>query len=333
MASIEKTAAGEYRARIKRRGVRESRTFALRRDAQAWAKQREDEIDRQGAGSLGELRTLGDALRRYADEVSPTHKGERWEQIRLRAMERQLPVTLPLARITHEHLQRWRDARSAAVSADSVRREMALLGSVLTHARRDWRWTTATPMADVRRPRGAPHRTRTIHPRELRAVLRALGHSSRRRPHSLRAVVALALLLALRTGMRASELTGMRWAQVSTHAVDLPQTKNGSARQVPLGRKAARLIERARGLDEVQVLPVGAQTLDALFRRARDAAGLHDLRWHDSRHTAATRIGATVGQPGRLSFPEFVVMFGWRDPRNAMIYVNPSAQALAGKLD
>lgn len=48
---------------------------AARADAAAWAKHREDEIDRQAD------RTLGDALKRYAAEVSPTHKGERWEQI------------------------------------------------------------------------------------------------------------------------------------------------------------------------------------------------------------------------------------------------------------
>lgn len=332
MASIEKTASGEYRARVKRRGERDSKTFALRRDAVAWAKHREDEIDRRADRTLGEVRTLGDALRRYAAEVAPTHKGERWEQIRLAAMERQLPITLPLARITHEHLTRWRDARSAVVSPDSVRREMALLGSVLTHARRDWRWIADSPMADVRRPRSSPHRNRVMTRGELRAILRALKHR-RGRPATMKGIVALALLLALRTGMRAGELTGMQWALVADRSVTLPATKNGSAREVPLSRKAVRLLDRARGLDDVLVLPVGTQTLDALFRAARDAAGIDGLRWHDSRHTAATRIGATVGQPGRLSFPEFCKMFGWRDPRMALTYTNPSADALADKLD
>lgn len=167
---------------------------------------------------------------------------------------------------------------------------------------------------------------------EARAILRRLGHR-RGRPQSMKQMVALAMLLALRTGMRAGELVGLEWPRVRPRSVLLPETKNGSAREVPLSRKAVRLVERARGLDEMKVLPVAGQTLDALFRAARDAAGVDDLRWHDTRHTAATRIGATVGQPGRLSFPEFVAMFGWKDPRNAMIYVNPSAESLASKLD
>ena len=73
-------------------------------------------------------------------------------------------------------------------------------------------------------------------------------------------------------------------------------------------------------------------TLDALFRRAKAKAGLPDIHFHDSRHTAAPRIGRAVGQPGRLSFPEFCKVFGWRDPKHALIYVNPTAEELADKL-
>jgi integrase len=331
MASIKQTAGG-YRAQVKLLGVRESKTFPLRRDAAQWAARREDEIRRLGAGTLGQVRTLGDALRRYALEVAPMHKGERWEQIRLKTFEQQLPITLPLSKLTHDHLIRWRDQRAAVVGPDSVRREMSLLGSVLTHARRDWRWIQASPLADVRRPRASAHRDRVITWGEARAILRALGHT-RRRPRSLMQVVALTMLLALRTGMRAGELVGLQWARVRPRSVLLAETKNGTAREVPLSAKAARLIERARGLDADLVLPLTAQTLDALFRRARDAAGVEGVRWHDTRHTAATRIGSTIGQPGRLSFPEFVKMFGWSDPKNAMIYVNPSAESLAAKLD
>ncbi len=90
------------------------------------------------------------------------------------------------------------------------------------------------------------------------------------------------MALALHTGMRAGELTGMRWDVVKAHSVRLPTTKNGSAREVSLSRKTARLVERTRGLDDTLVLPVGTQTLDALFRAARDAAGIDSLRWRAS---------------------------------------------------
>lgn len=149
-------------------------------------------------------------------------------------------------------------------------------------------------------------------------------------PAELAVIVEQAVERAL---ARQAESSGAEWGRVSGRVVRLRETKNGDAREVPLSRKAAQLIERARGLDRTLVFPVRAQTMDATFRRARDEAGISDLHFHDTRHTAATRIGSTVGQAGRLSFPEFVAMFGWRDPKNAMVYVNPSAEALARKLD
>lgn len=71
---------------------------------------------------------------------------------------------------------------------------------------------------------------------------------------------------------------------------------------------------------------------DQTFRRGREKADLSGFTFHDARHTAATRIGATVGQVGKLSFPEFCYVFGWKDPKHALIYVNPDPESLADKL-
>ena len=101
---------------------------------------------------------------------------------------------------------------------------------------------------------------------------------------------------------------------------------------MPFSRKTQRLLNALRPLDRERVVKVNSASVDALFRRARQQAGLDGFRFHDSRHTAATRIGRTVGQPGKLSFPEFCKVFGWRDPKHALIYVNPTAAELAGKL-
>ena len=163
-------------------------------------------------------------------------------------------------------------------------------------------------------------------------ILRKLDHRPGRRPDSMKAITASVFLVALHTGMRAGEIVGLRWDRVHETWLRLPETKNGTARDVPIPMKARRIFRLARGLDTERPFPIQPRTLDTLFRRARDLSGLHGFTFHDSRHTAATRIGATVGQPGRLSFPEFCVMFGWKDPKHALIYVNPSAAALAEKL-
>lgn len=74
--------------------------------------------------------------------------------------------------------------------------------------------------------------------------------------------------------------------------------------------------------------PRVAQSLQSQRLQTKPASAGKDA----ARHTEATRIGRTVGQPGRLSFPEFCKVFGWRDPKHALIYVNPTAAELAQKL-
>jgi len=332
MAKPKKRGDGVWGIQISVGGVRESATFPTAREANDWQDRRKAELKAEHGGMGGEIHTLGAALRKFAEEVSPTHKGTQWEQARLERMQRELPVTLPLAKVTPEHIIAWRNQRLTQVKSSSARRDMSLLGSVFTHARKEWRWIRHSPISDVSRPRGGKHREKIITAPEIRQTLRALGYTTRRRPTTMKQVVAATFLLALKTGMRSGEIVGLTWDRVQPVFVRLPETKNDDARDVPLSRSARRLIERMRGLDDEWVFPVSDQTRDTLFREARDRADLAGFTFHDARHTAATRIGSTVGQPGKLSFPEFVKVFGWRDPKHALIYVNPRAEDLAKKM-
>lgn len=189
MSKPVKTASGKWWVQFKAGGVRESGTFDTRREADEWQAARRLELKKAKAGRLGELKTLGDALEKFRDEISPGHKGERWEALRLDAMLRHpaMPARLPLAQVTPDHLLRWRDARLADVSAGSVLRDMNLLGSVLSHAVREWRWITTNPLAEVRRPKSPKHRERIITGAEVRAMLRQLDYRPGQPPASMTA--------------------------------------------------------------------------------------------------------------------------------------------------
>lgn len=324
MASIQRTPAG-YRAQVYVRGVRDSRLFVTKRDAATWAAQREAEIRAIAGGRGGEVKTLADTLRRFADEVSPTHRGARWEQIRLSALERDLPGGKRMADITPDDFARWRDKRLTQVKPGTVLRELGLLSAVFEVARREWRWIATNPIADISKPPAPASRERLLTLAEIRAVVRALGYRPGKRT-SMSDGVALAFLVALRTGMRAGELCGLTWGRIHPGKAVLPMTKNGMRREVPLSAKAQRLIERGRGFDDDLVFGAGVQTLDALFRRARQRAGLDGFTFHDSRHWAATTMARKVDL---LALCE---IFGWRDPRYARVYYNPRAEDLAKRL-
>lgn len=330
MATPHKTAQGTWRIQVEVRGQRDSGTFPTKREATEWGQRRVLELRHQATTPAGERKTLLDALRRYADEVTPAKRGNAKESIRLAAFERQpLPLHKPMASITTADLAAWRDARLRVNARGSVLRDISLLSSVLETARREWGWLHVNPMADVRKPAQPDHRERVIYTWEVRRLLRAMGHQAQP-PHRVRSVahaVAVCFLAALATGMRAGELCGLRWADVHETHCHLPMTKNGSYRDVPLSPVAIRLIERMRGWDALSVFGLTSQTLDALFRKYRQRAGLDGFTFHDCRRTAATRISK------RVNVLMLCRIFGWADPKMAMVYYAPSAEQMADLLD
>lgn len=322
MAYIEPTPNGKYRAHCQVQNRRASKTFLRKRDADAWAAAKDAELRALAGGEGGSVKTLADALRRYGEDVSPSKRGARWELIRLKAFEtpdhRPLPVHNKLSDITTAQLAAWRDARLKVVGKGTVLRDVSLLSAVFDVARRDWQWIKTNPLADMRKPSAPKHRERVISWQEIRGMLRALGYTGGP-VRTVSQAVAVCFLVALNTGMRAGELCGFTWARVYPDYCRLLITKNGEPRDVPLTDRARRVIERMRGWDDVSVFGLKPQTLDALFRRARDKAGLSGFTFHDARHTAATLLAP------RMEVLDFAKAFGWRNLNQAMVYYNPTA--------
>lgn len=330
MASVSKGAAG-WRAQVYVKGVRESRVFRTRREADAWAAARETALRVEAALPDAEKRTLRDALRRYAAEVSPKKRGAAKEAIRLHAFEgpnHVLPLDIPLASVTSADMARWRDARLARVKPGSVLREIGALSDVFEVCRREWRWLAVNPLREMRKPAAPAHRERIISRAEIRIMLRTMGYRPRAPIRTVSQATAAAFLLSLRTGMRAGEITGLTWDRVHDRHIVLTVTKT-TPREVPLSRKARRVVEKMRGFDAARVFGLTPQTLDALFRRYRQRAGLDGFTFHDARHTAATWIGRS----GVIGLPELCRMFGWKNPAQAMVYFNARAADIAEKLD
>lgn len=326
MASIKPHPAGGFRAFVCVNGIRESKVLKGKREAQQWAAARELELHETGGKSPAVKYTLADALERYRDEVSPTKRGGRWEAVRINAFLHMcaLRVKSPIGSITTNDLGAWRDDRLRSVSAGTVLREIALLSAVFECCRAEWKWIKANPISDMRRPKEPDHRDVVITMLQVKAMLRVMGHRYGPCKRSSQAV-ARAFLLALRTGMRAGEITKMRWEQVKEDFVTLPVTKT-KPRDVPLEPKARRIIESMQGWDDVLVFGLTPQTLDALFRRYRVKAGLDGFTFHDSRHTAATWMAQ------RLDVLTLCKMFGWKNPAQAMVYYNPTASDIAKRL-
>ena len=320
MASISPYKSG-FRAQIFLLGIRESQTFRTKREALAWASARETEIRRLESTPVDVRNTIGDLLDRYLEKVVPRHKGQVREAsavkaIKARLGEKKLQTPVANAKVV---LEEYRDNRLELVAGSTVLREIKILGVAFEAARREWDWLKENPVRSMWKPSSAAHRDRTISWSEIRGMLKAMKFPHRRNN------VSLLFLVALRTGMRAGELCQLTWDRVSEKSVYLAETKT-VAREVPLSKKARRLIEMARGRHADLVFGMKETTLSGLFIRYKKRAGYDGFRFHDSRHTAATWMAEKV------EVLTLCKIFGWSDPKMAMVYYNPKAADIADRL-
>ncbi|HGM6719916.1 TPA: tyrosine-type recombinase/integrase [Stenotrophomonas maltophilia] len=319
MASIQRRGTS-WRAEIYKDGRRESNTLPTKAQAVQWALMREAEL----TGARLPENTVKDALRRYANEVSPKHKGARWELARLGLLERDPLALVRLPALRPIHLAEWRERRLSQVAPASVRREMNLLQSVFKSCRKDWGWLNSDPIKDVDRPQAPASRKRRVAQEEIDRLTLALGYDGGA-PETAQHRVALCFQFALETAMRAGEILGMKWSDVSAKSVTLPKTKNGDVRRVPMSARAREIIALLpQDADSVFNLDPG--TRDTLFRRARDAAQIENLHFHDSRAEAIWRLSK------KLDVMELARVIGHRDLKSLLIYYQTDADELADRL-
>lgn len=333
---------GAWRAQVRLRGQSTSATFDTHEDARAWATAEEAKILAGAKVKRGRAAfvTVADLFRRYRDDVSPKKRGERWETIRLDMLARFPAFTVPLRDFGPEQMAGWRDARLKDVSAATVTREMNLISAVFRVAQREWgHQGLVNPVRQIDRPSKAPARRRRISDDEATAIRLALGWDGTSRPATASHWTAWCFAVALETAMRRGEIIGLTPDRVlldEAKAVLLDgdekdrigQTKTGRGREVPLSSRARALFALTQPWTQGRpIAEVEPGTVDALFRRARDKAGISDLHFHDSRREAITRLARKVGDALELAR-----ISGHSDTRQLLDYFRPDATELARKL-
>ncbi|HJQ24353.1 MAG TPA: site-specific integrase [Blastocatellia bacterium] len=108
------------------------------------------------------------------------------------------------------------------------------------------------------------------------------------------------VILALNTGMRLGEITSLAWKQVDFQRglIYLTNTKTGKDRAVPMNEDCRAVFDAVRGAGGAgerifNNLPDVSSAFWKLCRQAK----IEDLRFHDLRHTFATRL-ADAGVDG-----------------------------------
>jgi integrase len=322
MASITKRGPYQFQAQIRRKGYpTQQRTFETKREAEVWATAIESEmhrgvfIDRSEA----ERTTFGEALDRYASEVTAGKRGWETEMHRIRALKKHPLAARPMASLRGVDFAKYRDDRLKVCSPATVKREMVIISHVFSTARQDWSLPVDNPIASIRKPSAGKHRERRVSDDEMSRLLAAADDSKA-------ATLSFCIILAVETGMRAGELVSLRWEDIdlTNSVVRLELTKNGDKRVVPLTEAAvAAIASLPRPIHGGRITAFyDSRGLSAAFRRACERADITGLRFHDLRHEAASRFAP------RMPVATLAKVMGWKTIQMAMRYYNPTAAEL-----
>lgn len=324
---------GKFQVKIRRDGKQESKTFSKKTDAEAWARKVESEIERGEWYDLGEAdkTTLSAALDRYQKEKTEKKKSKKRETVRVNSLKANLNFAKkPLSKIGSDDIAKFvKNERDRGLSDSSIRLDLALLSSLFKTAAQEWKMPgLRNPVSMISKPKASPGRIRRLVDDEEIRLLNAI-EKAMPRTHNARALC----VLAIETGMRESELLGLKRADIVGRLARLRDTKNGTPRDVPLSKKAAETIENLLTASAQPKTPddkLFELTQDRLvrgFKKACDKAEIEDLVFHDLRHEAASRM-AKIYQAHELA-----KIFGWKTIQMAMRYYHPDALDFVAKLD
>lgn len=326
MASLRQR-GGKWQARVLRHGYpAQTKTFQNKVDAEKWARSVESDIDKGHFVNITEAQrtSLGELIGRYLVEVTPTMKGAAEDTIRLKAIMRKPIAQWSMTNLSAARIAAYRDERLKEVSSGTVIRELAYLSAIINHARREWGVNIPNPVQMVRKPPSPQARSRVLTEEEVSMLLQALEPTGRRSRWTKPIVE-----LALATAMRRSELLSLRWEHIDLNArtAFLPDTKNGDSRTVPLSSAAMLVLAGLPRHISGTVFPVEFFSLSAAFKRGLKRAGLNDVRFHDLRRTAITRMAEKL--PNVI---ELAAVSGHKSLMVLKQYYRPVASELAKKL-
>lgn len=286
MASINKRGTKQWNVRIRRKGYPlQTATFEKREDAETWARDVESKMDKGAflCTKEAERTSLHEALDRYIEEYAPSLADHQREVNRAKFLQKRKIAQMSLAKVRGMDIAAFIKEREAeGVAGNTIRLDLATFSRLFETARKDWGMEYLdNPVKKARKPKVSRGRERRLQDGEEERLLK---HA----PENFGPVIKF----ALETAMRRGEIAALRWENVKLKesTVFLPKTKNGAARTVPLSPAALNVLKELPRDIKGSVFRLAPDEITQAMKNARAGAKLKDLRFHDLRHEAVSRL-------------------------------------------
>ena len=280
---------GRYESNIRRKGYAPiTKTFTSREVAKRFIKSTEIAME-QGDYAPRSSMTVGELMQKYEAEYLPTLKnGGDSHKWRVRLLKRYFE-DLPLADLTPAHLAKYRDQRLLKVAPLTVKRDLSVLSSAINTAVMEWDIPLdLNPVSRIRFKNADIPRDRRLQHEEEELLLSKAYPCLKRQ-----------IIVAIETAMRQGEIYSIKKSDINAQnqTLRIPETKTDKPRTIPLSTRALKaLTEQMRASGNVvqmvdrPIFEVNRWTEWNRFTRLKEQCGIEDLRFHDLRHEATSRL-------------------------------------------
>jgi integrase len=319
MASFKQLPSGNWRAQVRRKGVYASETFRRHKDAQEWALATERRIDLGEPANRSKLKdptTFGDLIDLHVNDMKEVRRAPRRSKaFTLDALQTKLGK-VKLRDLTRERLiQFGKDRAKEGAGPVTVSMDIGYIKLVVSHAAAVHGVGVQVEPIDLARI--ALKRLGLVgkgRERDRRPTLDELQALADYFVNNARQIIPLGRIMrfAVATAMRQDEICRIRWEDIDTKARTVvvrdrkdPRDKNGNDQKVPLldatGFDAWAILEEQKPFcgRSCLVFPYNGRSVGTAFRRACKELRIKDLKFHDLRHEAASRLfeaGFTIEQ-------------------------------------
>ena len=195
-------------------------------------------------------------------------------------------------------VEQYKNNRRKEVSPATVNRELACLKHMLNKAVH-WGYLTEYPLRNVKNFKEPPGRVRYLTDIETEILLNCCYDH-------IKSIV----ILALNTGMRKGEILSLKWSDVDmkNRNITVRRTKNNEVRTIPMTDTLYNMLKTmGQQIGEQYVFsneegkPYG--DIKTGFKAALRRAEIKNFRFHDLRHTFASKLmmnGADIGSVQKL---------------------------------
>lgn len=325
MATITKRGDKQWQAKVRKKGYPvQTKTFPTKAMAEQWSRLAESEMDRSVfvSTTISEQTTLDDLFERYTQEIVPSKKAQADVKSRMKVISGYLGF-YSVAALTPKLLAEYRDERLKSVQAPSIRKELHLIGRILKHAQREWEVALprGNPVETISIPSSPKGRERRLLPGEEDLILKAATEYG--------GEIGSIIGFAIETAMRRGEIAELRWNDINLmkRTAALWDTKNGDSRIVPLSTTAIRILKELPRHISGKVFTMRPDSITKAFDRLCNRLQIEDLRFHDLRHEATSRLFERG-----LSIMEVSSITGHKDLVMLKRYTHLKAEDLAMKL-